>query len=564
MNKKVIQVPSFIKYLSEFIDDLPDNCILDKGKIGAGGTSVAIRNSENYIIAVPFLSLIENKTAQNDNLLGVHGKVKDKDILKYLNNDTYPKKIMVTYDSLCRLVNMIDPSEYKLLIDEYHLLFTSYSFRYEACVCVLESYTKFKSFCFMTATVLEDDFILTELSHIPIVEYIWDDVEEVTIHSMRCSQSVIPTVANIITQYLDGRLSGNAYFFVNSVEFIAEMVKLLKLNDDNTRAVWSTYNKFKVGLKNGRTDDVTANRKINFFTSKCFEGVDLYDKEARIYVVSDKSKAHTLIDISTSIQQISGRVRDSLYLKDICHIFTTTRYDIDLTYEQYKQATTKIVDVSIKVAKEYNSLSEEARQGITELSKANYVNRRNELFLFDENMVKIDLYNYKITKCLYRLRINLTKEYQKHEFKVVEHNSLIKENFTLSNLFQDTVEECKQNDKEYIEWAYKKYDFLENAIKYLGYDKIKEYDYSQTRIKRALLAFSDRSQRDKIKKMLDTYDFNVGVFVSNDRLKEIFTEIYKELGIVKVPKAVDIENYYKTKTHQKRTQKEKKNGVIIL
>ena len=30
MNKKVIQVPSFIKYLSEFIDDLPDNCILDK------------------------------------------------------------------------------------------------------------------------------------------------------------------------------------------------------------------------------------------------------------------------------------------------------------------------------------------------------------------------------------------------------------------------------------------------------------------------------------------------------------------------------------------------------
>ena len=179
-------------------------------------------------------------------------------------------------------------------------------------------------------------------------------------------------------------------------------------------------------------------------------------------------------------------------------------------------------------------------------------------------MVKIDLYNYKITKCLYRLRINLTKEYQKHEFKVVEHNSLIKESFTLSNLFQDTVEECKQNDKEYLEWAYKKYDFLENAIKYLGYDKIKEYDYSQTRIKRALLAFSDRSQRDKIKKMLDTYDFNVGVFVSNDRLKEIFTEIYKELGIVKVPKAVDIENYYKIKTHQKRTQKEKKNGVIIL
>jgi len=64
--------------------------------------------------------------------------------------------------------------------------------------------------------------------------------------------------------------------------------------------------------------------------------------------------------------------------------------------------------------------------------------------------------------------------------------------------------------------------------------------------------------------MLDTYNLNVGVFISNDKLKEIFTEIYKELGIAKIPKAVDIENYYKTKTHQKRIQKEKKNGMIIL
>ena len=179
-------------------------------------------------------------------------------------------------------------------------------------------------------------------------------------------------------------------------------------------------------------------------------------------------------------------------------------------------------------------------------------------------MVKIDLYNYKITKCLYRLRINLTNEYQKHDFKVVEHNSLIKESFTVSNIFQDTVEECKKGDEEYLEWAFKKYDFLENAIKYLGYDKMKEYEYSQTRIKRALLAFSDRNQRDKIKKMLDTYNLNVGVFISNDKLKEIFTQIYKELGISKSPKAVDINNYYKTKTHLKIINKIRTNGIIVL
>ena len=52
MNKEVVKIPSSIRYLSEFIVDLPDNCILDKGKIGAGGTSVAIRSSEELRLKV--------------------------------------------------------------------------------------------------------------------------------------------------------------------------------------------------------------------------------------------------------------------------------------------------------------------------------------------------------------------------------------------------------------------------------------------------------------------------------------------------------------------------------
>jgi hypothetical protein len=565
MKKTIINIPSSINYLSEFTEDLPHDCIFDKGKVGAGGTSVAIMNKENYIIAVPFLSLIENKISQNKNLLGVHSKVTDKAILNYLNNEVYPKKIMVTYDSLCRIVDLIEPSEYRLLVDEYHLLFTSYSFRYDACACVLENYTKFKSYCFMTATVLEGDFILKELQHIPIVEYIWEDVEEVTIHSMRCPKSVVPTVSNIIAQYLDGRLEGNAYFFVNSVEFIAEMVKLLQLTDDNTRAVWSVYNKLKVGLKNGNVKNDSKNiRKINFFTSKCFEGVDLYDEDARIYVVSDKSLSHTLLDISTSIQQICGRVRNSKYLKDIAHIFTTTRYDVELNYDQYKEATKEIIEMSIGVAKEYNNLSDAAKNGIIALSNANYVNRRKMLFLYDENMVKIDLYNYKITKCLYRLRINLTKEYKKNNFNVVEHKSLIKESFTIGNSFREVVLECQKGDSDYLLWAFKRYAFLHEAIKYLGYDKIREYDYAMPRVKRAIVAFTDKPEESKIKMLLTNYKFSKGVFVSNEDLKSMFAEIYSQIGISKSPKAKDIETYFKVKQHLKVINKERVNGVVIL
>ena len=70
--KTTINIPSNIRYLQEYLTDLPHNCIFDKGKTGAGGTSVALLNDEPYVIAVPFLSLIENKTAQHRSVLAIY------------------------------------------------------------------------------------------------------------------------------------------------------------------------------------------------------------------------------------------------------------------------------------------------------------------------------------------------------------------------------------------------------------------------------------------------------------------------------------------------------------
>ena len=35
------------------LEDLPHNCIFNKVITGCGGTTIAITNSENYVIAVP-------------------------------------------------------------------------------------------------------------------------------------------------------------------------------------------------------------------------------------------------------------------------------------------------------------------------------------------------------------------------------------------------------------------------------------------------------------------------------------------------------------------------------
>jgi len=101
------------KYLGEQTKKvtLPKNAIFDKGKVGCGGTTLALESEYPYIICVPFVSLIENKVEQiksapdKEEVYGFYGdNNKKKDLLDYLKRVSCPK-IMVTYDSLGKLTN---------------------------------------------------------------------------------------------------------------------------------------------------------------------------------------------------------------------------------------------------------------------------------------------------------------------------------------------------------------------------------------------------------------------------------------------------------------------------
>lgn len=56
MDKKKLQFNK-PKYLKDLIPSLPTDCLFDKGKVGCGGTSLAIECNLPYIICVPFVSL---------------------------------------------------------------------------------------------------------------------------------------------------------------------------------------------------------------------------------------------------------------------------------------------------------------------------------------------------------------------------------------------------------------------------------------------------------------------------------------------------------------------------
>ena len=120
----------------------------------------------------------------------------------------------------------------------------------------------------------------------------------------------------MINYFLSGDISGNAYLFVNSLDFIKEIYKRMNtLDDANSKIIYSKYNKTIMPVERSSVSDPI--KKINFLTSTVFEGADIYDPDGRILIISDPSKANTLLDISTSIQQIAGRIRNSKYINQM-------------------------------------------------------------------------------------------------------------------------------------------------------------------------------------------------------------------------------------------------------
>lgn len=260
----------------------------------------------------------------------------------------------------------------------------------------------------------------------------------------------------MIKDFLNNSIEGNAYLFVNSVDFIKSILnKIPELDESNTRIIYSKSNRSQLRLPNQYTTD--EKKKINFLTSTVFEGSDLYDEDGRIIIISDPSKANTLLDISTSIQQIAGRIRNSKYINCITHLFKTTRY-IDTTYDEFRQIVYNNIEGTQKAIIEFNNLSDYARGMLNEFTADAYIQKQNGYFIYDPNLAKIDLYNYKVVNGLYKCRVNLEQEYQKYNFDVKQFkDSAINVN-TYNNIisFKEIVKQI-QDTGEISEFALKRY-----------------------------------------------------------------------------------------------------------
>ena len=127
---------------------------------------------------MPYVNLVKNKEIPNErvkySLLGVHGDTSHDAIMDYCNSNEI-LKILVTYDSLPRIIDMLSNLGYDvykdffLLIDEYHVLSNSYSFRHKPIKRLLEYAPNFERVTYMSATPIEKEFVLDELKDLPTI-----------------------------------------------------------------------------------------------------------------------------------------------------------------------------------------------------------------------------------------------------------------------------------------------------------------------------------------------------------------------------------------------------------
>ena len=371
----IIDAPESATYLSDFMAEIPANCLFNKKQTGCGATELAIRNSIPTIIAMPYVALVKNKTIYRKDdisVLGVYEGVGEQDIIDYVKSHS-PLKIAATYDSLPRTIKALqsaglDPyKELFLLVDEWHVLFNSYSFRHTAIKNLLAEAAKFERATYMTATPIEREYVLEELKHLPICEINWPHLIEVNIRSRQTTKPDRYIVQEC-RKVLDKGLDYNLHIFVNSVEFIAKVIDLAKLAPEQVKTVCSTsgdnaeVNRRKLGKAYAIGQPSDPVRKINFYTSTCFEGCDLYDENGVTFIVSDGNKSHTLLDISTLFTQICGRLRDSKYKGEIIHVYSTTKYSRDVTLDEFVAATKKTLQEAVQYTDEINSLSDTARK----------------------------------------------------------------------------------------------------------------------------------------------------------------------------------------------------------
>ena len=543
----------YLGELERFKDGIPFG-IVNKTKTDVGGTYVAANCSSNYIIVCPFKDLVDSIAADKNNRYEVfkcYGGVREYQFRKYIkNNTTY--KIAVTYDSLPKLIGWLSGTEgWKVLVDEYHLILEDMDFRYDAINGLMEEIQKFRHYSFLSATPIDLDFEIDFLKQLPHYKVQWNGVTKITPIRYKVTQ-LTKGLARFIQIFLDEGISlpdinGNVskveelYIFINSVTSIKQIADTLKLNPDDVKICCADRIRNNKLLGEYQIESVSSpNKKINFFTKKCFQGCNLFTNNGLIIVASDAYRTQTLVDISTTMEQIAGRIRindeyQNIFRNVIVHLFSTNKNVMsDEEFEMLMQDKEKEAD---KLLSGWSKLDKEERQTYikrmnldTELvsiinGKMVYNNLKKQSFIYKQALRKT-----------YKDGISIRDSFmQSEKFELTNQNKWKDFNIKLAKAmtvsYEQLLKDYLDSPSESYEQEYPEFPLIKRYL------KESEMNTLRWNREKMLKAVEDKKQVDKV--FLAIYQPG---FISNKDLKSKLKDEFGRLGIKLSPKATLIEN----------------------
>ena len=543
----------YLGELERFKDGIPFG-IVNKTKTDVGGTYVAANCSSNYIIVCPFKDLVDSIAADKNNRYEVfkcYGGIREYQFRKYIkNNTTY--KIAVTYDSLPKLIGWLSGTEgWKVLVDEYHLILEDMDFRYDAINGLMEEIQKFRHYSFLSATPIDLDFEIDFLKQLPHYKVQWNGVTKITPIRYKVTQ-LTKGLARFIQIFLDEGISlpdinGNVskveelYIFINSVTSIKQIADTLKLNPDDVKICCADRIRNNKLLGEYQIESVSSpNKKINFFTKKCFQGCNLFTNNGLIIVASDAYRTQTLVDISTTMEQIAGRIRindeyQNIFRNVIVHLFSTNKNVMsDEEFEMMMQDKEKEAD---KLLSGWSKLDKEERQTYikrmnldTELvsiinGKMVYNNLKKQSFIYKQELRKT-----------YKDGISIRDSFmQSEKFELTNQNKWKDFNIKLAKAmtvsYEQLLKDYLDSPSESYEQEYPEFPLIKRYL------KESEMNTLRWNREKMLKAVEDKKQVDKV--FLAIYQPG---FISNKDLKSKLKDEFGRLGIKLSPKATLIEN----------------------
>lgn len=630
-NKGIVKVSPGIEYINAWRDHSGQyqidryvssgRVIINKMVTGCGFTTYCLRNDYDTILIAPRLRLIQDKLEQEIkngvNECYYFNREKDSkgNPLKTIDDlqnefQSYkwarnrigkPLKILVTYDSFCRLADMLElafsyniSKTFKIAIDESHSLIKDVKLKEFHNKCVLSQFIarlfNYDNLLFISATpIIHYVGCIPEFQNnsVDYYELEWSNVTKVIQKPYRC-KSAKDAFDQIYRHYRGnngcfdakynvGAYSTEAVIFLNSVKDITSILtkyisknKLINVADVTIICADNKENQAQLHKIDKGLDIIKSIPKYGelhtrwtFVTRTAFEGVDFYSPCASTYVIANYYIPSLSLDIASDIPQIIGRQRrkDNLF-RDTIHIYYVNNINVVDDNEYNRNQWQKIQESNNQIRLWQTSQDDlkgtALKNLITVIEKdpnALYVTTTNGYPEFNQLVKVSEDYCRDILKNqvnLFVLSSNTSGTIYRMEIQQLKTD--------LANISSCWVSEERMR---IIANYFQKYPSLSNEIfdmlrnegyNQLGYyfsqlpiDRIQANGYRMSNMDKEIAI---RYQTSNIGSVL-TSTFISGQVYSKKEVKETLQDIYDRFGLKKTAKATDLSNFLAWKDAKK-------------